>query len=507
MVTNTFQNASKRQTYLLIGVSALLVTVLAAGGAWWYKHRAGTTNGAAQNTIAVLPLQNMNGDFSVDYLRFALADELSNVLTYTRALDVRPSSVTRKYVSQDLDPQAVGRQLHVANVLTGHFLRQGDNLLVTLEATDANNDRLLWQTNISAPSQDLIALQGQLASQVRQGLLPILGAAGSFIDTGTRPKSQEAYDLYLHSLALPRDPGPNKDGIAVLEHVVKTDPTYAPAWEALGLRYYYDATYSNGGEEMFQRSNAAYERALSLDPNRVLAAGQLITNRVERGELGRAYEAAQALVQRRPESAQAHFTLAVVLRYAGMLEQSTRECETALSLDPGNYTFRSCAWAFEELGQTRRAQDFVRLDAGSEWAAYATPPLLLREGRVAEAREAVKRMSPTPHYHRDLLEACLGLRPQSELDRLASEAAVNQPAEPDPELWYYQGSIFAFCGKKEAAFHLFKIAIEQNYCAHSNLLSDPLLAKLRSDPRFDDVLTAASQCQRAVQSLASSQNH
>jgi hypothetical protein len=126
---------------------------------------------------------------------------------------------------------------------------------------------------------------------------------------------------------------------------------------------------------------------------------------------------------------------------------------------------------------------------------------------VAEAREAVKRMSPTPHYHRDLLEACLGLRPQSELDRLASEAAVNQPAEPDPELWYYQGSIFAFCGKKEAAFHLFKIAIEQNYCAHSNLLSDPLLAKLRSDPRFDDVLTAASQCQRAVQSLASSQNH
>ena len=51
---------------------------------------------------------------------------------------------------------------------------------------------------------------------------------------------------------------------------------------------------------MFQRSNAAYERAISLDPNRVGAASLLIVNRVERGELGRAYGEASALVQRRP---------------------------------------------------------------------------------------------------------------------------------------------------------------------------------------------------------------
>ena len=46
---------------------------------------------------------------------------------------------------------------------------------------------------------------------------------------------------------------------------------------------------------MFQRSNEACERALSLDPNRMIAASQLITNRVERGELGKAYEAASRL--------------------------------------------------------------------------------------------------------------------------------------------------------------------------------------------------------------------
>jgi len=368
-------------------------------------------------------------------------------------------------------------------------------------------NRLLWQTNVTAPTQDLIALQAQMAARIRQELLPALGVAGGFLDTGTRPKNAEAYDLYLHSLALPRDAGPNKDAIAILEHVVEVDPTYAPAWEQLGFRCYFDADYSDGGEPMFQRSNKAYERALELDPNRIFAAGQLIANHVERGELGKAYQAAQALVRRRPESAEAHFTMGYVYRYAGMLEQSTNECNTALALDPGNYTFRSCAWAFMELGKTERAREFVRLDIGSEWAAYVMPSILLREGKIQEAREAVKHMPSTPRYHRDLLESCLQLRPATDLDRMAQEAETSLPTEPDPETWYYQGAIFAYCGKKQAALHLLRSAVEQNYCARDNLLSDPLLAKLRTDAAFDKVLTAASACQEAVRAEMNQISH
>jgi serine/threonine protein kinase len=302
LATTTFQASSKFSTYLLLGVSALLLTVLVAVGAWWFKQRHMADGGAPKNTIAVLPLQNMNGDISVEFLRFALADEIANTLTYTRTLDVRPSAITRKFVANDVDPQKAGKEVHVANILTGHFLKQGDRLLITLEAIQVDGNKLLWQTNVTAPAQDLIALEAQMAAQMRQGLLPALGAAGGFLDTGARPKSAEAYDLYLHSLALPHDAAPNKDAIAVLEHVVEVDPTYAPAWEQLGLRCYYDADYSDGGEPMFQRSNKALESAVQLDPNRVVAAGQLINNSVERGELGKAYQEAQALVKRRPES-------------------------------------------------------------------------------------------------------------------------------------------------------------------------------------------------------------
>jgi len=155
VATKTFGRNSRLQTYLLLGTLGLLITVLAAVGTWWLKHRE-VANAQQRNAIAVLPLQNMNGDFSVDYLRFALADELASVLTYSRSLDVRPSSVTRKYVGLDLDPHKAGTELRVGRLLTGHFMRQGDQLTVTLEAIDVPTDRLLWQSSVTAGADDLI---------------------------------------------------------------------------------------------------------------------------------------------------------------------------------------------------------------------------------------------------------------------------------------------------------------------------------------------------------------
>jgi len=181
-----------------------------------------------------------------------------------------------------------------------------------------------------------------------------------------------------------------------------------------------------------------------------------------------------------------------------MLEQATQECNKALALDPGNYTFRSCAWTFMESGNTKRAADFIKLDAGSEWAAYVTPSLLLREGNVDEAREAVTKMPTAPRYHRDLLESCLGIRPYLEAQQMAHVAETTTPAVPDAELLYYQGALFADCGLEPAALRMLQAAIDQNYCAYSNLQLDPMLRKLRSDPGFGKLLKSAKGCQNHI---------
>jgi tetratricopeptide (TPR) repeat protein len=249
---------------------------------------------------------------------------------------------------------------------------------------------------------------------------------------------------------------------------------------------------------MFQRSNAAFERAIALDPNRMFAASHLITNRVERGELGRAYEAATDLLRRRPQSADAHFAFSYVLRYAGMQEKSTQECNTARALDPGNFDFRSCAWAFLELGQTERAMDFVKLDAGSQWSAWVTPYVYLAAGNVAQARDSVKNVAKAPAYHKELLTACTQAQRPADMERIVREEESSAMMEPDPEAWYHVGALMAYCGQNEAALRLLKAAVQQNYCAYSALLGDPLLKGLRRETAFSDVLTAASACQESL---------
>jgi eukaryotic-like serine/threonine-protein kinase len=489
--------ARNKRLRWIAGAGSLVAALVFALILWQAKHSTvHPGESASSRAIAVLPLQNAGSDKDIEFLQLALADEIATALSHVQSFSIRPFSTTSKYNSVNVDLQQAGRDMGVTSIITGHFLKEGDQLEVTLEAVDIANNRSVWRETITAAASDRIAMREQITSRVRQELVPALGVAPTVAEAGTRPKSEEAYDLFLRSIAVPHDVAPNKDAISMLERAVGIDPSYAPAWEALGLRYYYDGSYGDGGEQMLKRSDSAYERALALDPNLILAASQLITNRTERGEVANAYAKASALVKKRPESAQAHFTLAYVLRYVGLLAESTHECDTALALDRGNYYFRSCSWPFMELANTQRATDFIQLDAGSEWATYAMPHLLLREGKVAEAREAVKKMSTNPQDLRDLLQACL-VGPSSELERLARVAETAKPTA-DSESSYDQGTIFAYCGKKNAAFHMLGMAIKQNYCAYTALQTDPLLVKLRGTTEYKELLSAAKECQNRI---------
>ncbi len=150
--SKTFQQAAQWHKYLIIGMAMLLITILASVGTWWFRHRGVGSTSHAGTAIAVLPLQNMSNSDDVDYLRFALADEISNVLMYTRSLDVRPTTSTREFSGAEADPQKIGKKLRVSTVITGHFLEQGKQLLVTVQAIDVSSNKLLWQSTFTAAS-------------------------------------------------------------------------------------------------------------------------------------------------------------------------------------------------------------------------------------------------------------------------------------------------------------------------------------------------------------------
>jgi TolB-like protein/predicted Ser/Thr protein kinase len=402
----------------------------------------------APKTIAVLPFQNVGPDKEADFLKLAIPDEIATSLSYVHSLSIRPFSTTSKYVAPGVDLQQAGNEMKVTDIVTGHYLKEGSQLRITLEAVDVDNNRAIWRDTLSVGAADMVDMRAQLTARVRQGLVPVLGVTADTADAGTRPQNEQAYDLYLRSVAVPHDPAPNREAIAMLERAVGLDPNYAPAWAGLGYRYYYDSTYGGGGEAVFQRSISAYERALALDPDLVLAAGQLITNRVEQGFVSKAYLPAKRLVERRPDSAQAHFTLSYVLRYANLLDESAEECDAALRLDPGNFFFRSCGITFFELGNTQRARDFIHLDAGSEWAYFTTTLVLLREGKVSEARDTLPRVS-TRYFVPEFMNACVQPHSPSERDRLVRDVEARLLADSDSEPHYQRGALAIYCDQKQ----------------------------------------------------------
>jgi serine/threonine protein kinase len=482
--------------WLAAGAVGVIVIIMAALFLWQSRHPSvSPVDSASPRTIAVLPFQNVGSDKAADFLQLALPDEIATALSYVSSFSIRPFATTSKYSGPNLDLQQAGREMGVTSIVTGHYLIESGQLEITLEAVDVANNRSVWRDAIRVAASDKIAMREQITSRVRQGLVPVLGGLSASGEAGTRPKSEEAYDLYLRSIALPHDVAPNKDAIAMLERAVGIDPSYAPVWDALGLRYYYSGAYGDGGALMLKRSDAATERALALDPNLISAAAWLIARQSDRGDTAHAYAQASALVKRRPASAMAHFALAYVLRYAGLLDDSAHECDAALALDRGNYQLRSCSGPFVQLGQPQKAMEFVRLDAGSEYAAMQTAAILLGQGKLTEARQAIQRASDSPLMGRDLIQSCIDPPHSSQCDKAAQKIEATALAGADIEPLYSVGALLSYCGQNAAALRLLRKAVEQNYCAYTALQTDPLLVKLRGTPEFSELLSAAKQCQ------------
>jgi tetratricopeptide (TPR) repeat protein len=411
------------------------------------------------------------------------------------SLATRPLAATRKYDTPDSDPQKAGRELGVDRVMTGHYLRDGDRLHVTLEVTQTDDNRVVWRDTMNGSAADLIPLQQQITARLNEGLLPLIGVTGGGTDGATQPKNPEAYDLYLRSAAISHDPVPNKNAIPLLERSVELDSSYAPGWNALSLRYYNDGTYSDGGQRAIEQSQAAAERAFALDPQLPEISRRLIILRVEGGDLNAAFDQTAELLRRRPDSADAHFCLAYVLRYAGLNEESGIECDAARRLDPKNSRlWRSCAFNFMQLDRYDRAIDYATADGGSVWSRNALVIIYLRQGRTPEARKLAAELGTD--FLSPATRACLEGRPRSEVEALGGAETAALTVVRDSEPKYTAALEFARCGLPDSALRLLRRAVEQNYCAWPSMDREPLFASIRGTAEFAEIRKLGMACQQ-----------
>jgi tetratricopeptide (TPR) repeat protein len=441
----------------------------------------------------VLEFENAAGDEALDYLALALPDEIAALLTNSRDLAVRPFA----YVDAS-DPVVSARARGVDHIVTGrYYLEDDDSLSLAIEAQHVPEERVIWRTRITAPADDLLAIRRRIAEGLQQGLLPALGASAPAF--GTMPVHAEAYQLYLRSLELPQQPQQTMKAIDMLERAVALEPTFAPAWEALGIRYYASGTWFTGAEPARQKSLAAHRRALELDPGMLGAARQIVTFQTESGDLASAYAAARRLLADFGPAPETHFTLSYVLRYGGLLEDSQRHCELALTRDPQDPRLRSCGYAYLYAGELARVMDYFKLDEGSYFVHWATVLYQLRRDDREAALHVVLQAADEPI--RRLMQPCLqGVRGEA-LDGVVTEFVQHWQRSEDPETAYAVAPILHFCGRSAEALRFVERGVDHQYCSYPALDLDPIWKGLRDDPEFQRIRTKAKACHDRFRSM------
>jgi len=474
------QPASWKRWVVPGGIVMLAAALLAA--VWWWRAASAPT----LTSVAVLKFENAAGDEALSYLGLALPDEIATLLTKSRDLAVRPLS----YVDAG-NPVASARARGVDHIVTGrYYLEDGDRLGLAIEAQHVAQERVIWRTRISAPSADLLAMRARLEESVQQGLLPALGAR---VDAaGTAPGDAEAYRLYLRSLELPQQPNPTVRAIELLERAVALEPRFAPAWQALGIRYYAYGTWGEGGADARERSLAAHRRALELDPALIDAARNILTHRVEAGDLEGAYRDARKLLDGFGPKPEAHFSLSYVYRYGGMLEEAQRQCELALHRDPLDPRLRSCAYSYLYAGKLSRVLDYLKLDEGSYFVQWATVLYYLRLDDREAALHVTRQAAAEPT--RGLMEPCLEGARGAALDDVAAAFVQHWKRSADPEAQYALAPMLAYCGRAEDALRFLEHAVDSGFCAYPALDQDPAWTQFRDQPEFQRIRVKAMAC-------------
>jgi DNA-binding winged helix-turn-helix (wHTH) protein/TolB-like protein/tetratricopeptide (TPR) repeat protein len=460
-----------------------------------YFWRSRTSVAASPKVLAVLPFANEGAGSAFDYLRYAIANDLVTDLTHARSVSVRPFASTNKYGTQAIDPAAAGAQLRVSHVLTGGFLVDRDGLRVTLELVDVERNLSIWRDEVSVPLHDLIALHDRLAERTTVGLLPAINVVGASTADVPAPRNEEALDLFLHSLTLPLGPEMNQMAIKKLEEAVSADPDYAPAWEQLAWRYYMDFHYGNGGQSAITKSLRASKRQSELDPNTLPVS---ITIHVEQGNLNDAYDQAAQFLRRRPDSSMAHFWMSYVLRYAGVLDEANKQCDAALTLDPGFNMLRSCAFPSIMAGDYVLAQRYIALD--ENFGAWMRLRIALRTGDKAAVLKESSKADRSGFSRADrlvtLFQTCSNHAAEGQLRRAIADVEDDPVAALDHELYYQIAEDLAFCGQSDAALQQLRRSIQGNYCSYPAMDKDPVFDSIRQRPEFAELRSMAIHCQQ-----------
>jgi tetratricopeptide (TPR) repeat protein len=235
----------------------------------------------------------------------------------------------------------------------------GGKYLITLEAIDARNQKVIARRQEEAQTKDqVIAALGKAGSQLRRRLGESLSSLEKYdapLDLATT-SSLEALQAYRAGLT-PYRSGKLREAISFFERAVELDPKFCSAYDMLG------GAYHGIGDEQASRKNFA--RAFELKEGRLTQEENFLITATYywniTGNLEKEYAVLVLYQQAYPRSVNAANLLGINYLERGKNEEALQEFNWAMehSPVPAVYYYANASQALMDLGRLDDAKKLI----------------------------------------------------------------------------------------------------------------------------------------------------
>jgi serine/threonine-protein kinase len=248
---------------LATGVSAALL-ILIVVVALFMRHSGAAA--PADNTLAVLPIENLGGDSTTQYLADGMTSELAHELQKVPGMQVAGDLSTFRFKGTRVAPAEIARQLHVGLLLTGK-LQPGVGRVRLQMQLNRPDGKLLWSQTYDRENKDNFAMQDEITSAIASEMRMVLSPTVVAVAHAGRTTNPDAHDLYLRGVFEKNKVTPDglQKALGYFQDALKLDPSYAQAHAGVAFVYDILADVYMPSHEYHSLSLVAAERAVAAD--------------------------------------------------------------------------------------------------------------------------------------------------------------------------------------------------------------------------------------------------
>jgi adenylate cyclase len=450
-------------------------------------------------SIAVLPFINMSVEPENEYFSDGMTEDIINTLSKIKDFQVAARTSTFSFKGEKIDVRNIGRKLGVEVVLEGSVRKAGNRLRITAQLIKVQDGYHLWSEQYDRVLSDVFEIQDEITLAIVNALkIELLDKENQTV-TKKYTENIEAYHLYLKGRYYWNKMNIEafRKSIELFEKAIAIDPGYALAYAGLADSYtgLGDAGLSAiSPKEAFSCANAAVKKALEIDETLAEAHASLGHLNMHDFDWSGAEREFKRAIELNPNYATTYhmsgFNYALIERH----DEAITLMKQALKLDPvalGIITDLGVIYYFARQYDQAIAQYYkaLEMDPGFIRAYVTLGSAYGQKGMYPKAIDMIQKAMDLSGDRSKI--AALGrvyaladqkdeaLKIVEELKELSGQRYISP---------YCFALIYSSLGENDKAMEFLNMAFREHASEMIYLKVDPFLDKLRSDPRFKDLL-------------------